>query len=410
MVQFFETEGDNRLGQLGQALGQFLGGQQAQQKEQGQSATLSKVLFGNEDMANLSPEQQIALAKTQQKTQEFEQKKKLLEKIFGHPVSDEEVQQPDKQEAIQQPGKEKATQTSDKGLGDLSNEEISLLGAYDPNLARIAQSEKKQNLKTFENERKYHTQVSDKYIENINNKREALPQKTRALKFARDAIESGEVGAFSLSRLGESIGGPIGDALQSAKGAQLVTASKENLLGNLGRVSARAQNRWMEERINSMFGKVGQTEEANLSAQELLEGETLLEKANIAISDSLVDQDVEETGKGELSGYAKRDIQKRVSKTLEPIDDIIQERTSYRLREIYEQEKGMDKLREEVGKKVPKGTPLTLSMRNLYRRKFGDKYEEVAKKNGFTIPSKKEYQIFNMGFEEFGKKLGIPNE
>lgn len=261
--------------------------------------------------------------------------------------------------------------------------------------AMLAKEEKER--KVYEKDREYHTKLLTKTREKVDGLRESLPKKKTALSLARSAVESKQIGAFSKDRLANVIGGPIGDALRTGKGAQLITAAKENLLSNMSRVSARGQNMWFEQRLNSMFAQIGQKEEANLTVQEMLEGEVALDDAYLKKFDELWDEDVQKYG------YAREDLQRRVYKAIEPIEKEIMGRTSYRLKQIEEQEKGISSMRKEVGKAVEKGTPLTLKMAQLYIEKFKDPNValQAAQKNGYTIPTAEQTQKYMLRQNEF---------
>lgn len=250
--------------------------------------------------------------------------------------------------------------------------------------------------KEFGEERAYHTQFSKTAEEEAESIRSALPKIEMSLDYARNAVESGEVGAFSLANLGERLG--IKE-LQTAKGAQLVTAAKENLLGNLSRVSARAQNIWFEKRLNSMMAEVGKSKEANLSAQELLESEALMNKAYLNEFDRISAQDMDKYG------FVKKDISKRARDASKTLEKEIFKRSTYRLKEIEEQEKGLSGLKQKVGKNVEKGTPLTLAMAKLYKDKFGDNALKMAEKNGYYIPTLEEFRIFQQRPQEFRERF-----
>lgn len=251
--------------------------------------------------------------------------------------------------------------------------------------------------KSFRDDRSYHTGMLGKIRERVDTLREAVPKKKSALSLARNAVETGDLGAFSKDRLANAIGGPIGDALRTAKGAQLITAGKENLLGNMSRVSARGQNMWFEQRLNSMFPQIGQSKEANLTVQEMIEGEVSLDDAYLKKFDELWDADVKQYG------YPREDIERRARKSIELDEKDIMQRTTYRLKNIEEREKGVSSLKKQVGKEVVKGTPLTLTMAKLYIEKF--KNPEVAlkaaKKNGYYIPSAEEARRYMMRPNEY---------
>lgn len=241
--------------------------------------------------------------------------------------------------------------------------------------------------KQFAEERKYQTARGLKGAERIAGVETSMGKKEMALDMARLAVESGEVGAFSKANLAQRLGIP---ELQTASGAALVTAGKENLLGNMSRVSARAQNIWFEKRLADMFPKIGQSKEANLTTQEMLEGEALIDRSLVEKYNQLEQEDIQKYG------FAKGDVEKRARKEIEPLEKEIFNRTVYRMKQLEELEKNpIDQLRM-VGKKVQSGTPLTLTMASNYIKKYGDlqKALSAARKNGYKIPTKQELTFY----------------
>jgi hypothetical protein len=251
-------------------------------------------------------------------------------------------------------------------------------------------------LRESREERAYHTQFSKPIEENVAKLRDAIPKKEAALNLARNAIETGDLSFFSPDKLADFTGL---DLFRTAKGAQLITAGKENLLGNMSRASARAQNMWFEQRLNSMFPKIGQSEEANLTTAEMIEGELALDKLYQEEFDRMSAKDEQDLG------YVRKDIDRRVRDEIKPREKQIFNRTMYRLRELEEQEMGTSKLQSQIGKNVAKGTPLTLAMAKLYKDKFGDKALAVAKKNGYYIPTLDEFKMFRSEPQEFREEL-----
>jgi hypothetical protein len=238
--------------------------------------------------------------------------------------------------------------------------------------------------KRFTEERQYHTEGLKETEKNITGLRESLPKKKVALALARDAIESGEVGEFSLNNLAERTGLP---EFKTAKGAQLITASKENLLSNMARTSARAQNQWFEQRLSSMFPQVGQSKEANETIQLMLEGEYQMDENYLNAFNDLSNRDQEKYG------YIRKDIDQRAREMTDKINDKILEKTSFKTREVYEREKGITWMLEHSQQKVAKGTPLTPQMAKILATKYdGDfkKAAEMAKKLGYKIPTREE--------------------
>lgn len=260
-------------------------------------------------------------------------------------------------------------------------------------------NEEKIKRTTFESDRAFHTKYSQKDVEEANQLRSSLPKKELALDLSRNAVESGETDYFSLNKLADATGI---DLFRTAKGAQLIAAGKENLLSNMSRASAKAQNVWFEQRLNSVFPKIGQSNEANMTVQEMLEGEELLDRAYLNSFDKIASEDTEKYG------YERKDIKKRAFDEIKPIERQIIKRSSYKMKEIEEREKGLSKMKSEVGKNVIKGTPLTMAMAKLYVDKFGDNALDVAKKNGYDIPTYEEFEIYNMTPQEY--RQGILSE
>lgn len=302
-------------------------------------------------------------------------------------------------------GENGAQQFSAENLSDADLMALSLMG--DPQSARLLQHAKDVSLREarenkkferdeFREERKYHTDFSKEAEKEIETMRSSIPRKENALNQARNSVETGDVSFFSPDKLADSTGI---DLFRTSKGAQLVTAGKENLLSNMSRVSARGQNVWFEQRLNSMFAKIGQSREANLTVQEMLEGETALDKAYLNEFDRLSEEDMKNFG------FVKKDIGKRARNNTKSIDKHIMDRTSYRMKEVEEQERGLSTLKREVGKNVIKGTPLTLAMAKLYAEKFGDNALAVAKKNGYTIPTIEDFQTYQQRPQEFREGL-----
>jgi hypothetical protein len=263
-------------------------------------------------------------------------------------------------------------------------------------LADIAAKEAERGFKEFESERGYHTGFSKTAEENVAKLRESIPRKEMALSLARNAIEAGDLSFFSKDKLADITGI---DAFRTAKGAQLITASKENLLSNMSRTSARAQNLWFEQRLNSMFPKIGQSDEANLTIQEMLDGELAMDKLYQTEFDRMARKDEEQLG------YVRKDIDRRVREEVKPLEKQIFSRTMFRLRELEEQEQGLEKIQKQVGKNVLKGTPLTLAMAKLYKNKFGKDAQAVARKNGYHIPTLEEYKLYREQPVEFSEEL-----
>lgn len=395
--------------------------QQAQQQQSALYDSLNKVqqIYANPNLTaqqkqiglyqalNSNPGLAKALSGNLQNIENQTQTQRLLQGIYGPQQEQAPLQQIPMQnvpsnvsQAPVQPQEPQAGQFDPRKITDLDIAEVT---SYNPNLGKLLQQQKDTALrenreqekikrKEFESEREYHTGFSKELEKEINRQREVIPKKENSLNLARNAVESGNLGYFSLDKLADATGV---DLFRTAKGSQLITASKENLLNNMGRVSARAQNIWFEQRLNSMFPKIGQSTEANLTVQEMLEGELALDKAYLKEFDRLSQEDESRYG------YVKKDVSRRAHQAIKPLEGEIFKRTTYRMKEIEEQEKGLNSLKKEIGKKVPKGTPMTLAMAKLYKDKFEDKALEVALNNGYYVPSIEEFKLFQQSPQEF---------
>jgi hypothetical protein len=402
------SEGVGRgLEQGGEMLQQY---QQKQQQAQQNEAI--KERFGIDLSGISSPEERKAIisAKLAEsgKSNLMGQKQQMFKDVFGggqQRQDQQQMQQPDQQQIEPQNPQEMGRKGFDPTK--VSDEQITQLAMIDPNAARaiqhakdVALRENRENKtaenKKFETERAYHTQFSKKAEEEVEATRSNLSKKEMSLNLSRDAVESGEVGAFSLANLAQRLNLP---EWQTMKGAQLETAIKENLLSNMTRVSAKGQNLWFDKKLNSMMAQIGKSEEANLAAQEILEGEVAMDRAYVENFDRLAEEDMKQ------HQFVKKDVSRRAHDAAKSSEKQIFKRTNYRLKELEEQEKGLKSVQAQVGKNVDPGTPLTMAMAKLYKNKFGDEAIKVAKKNGYYIPTIEEYQTFRASPQEFREEM-----
>lgn len=259
------------------------------------------------------------------------------------------------------------------------------LAGENPQLANVMQQQSNQELKgqeyrrrAFESERDFNEKKSADFRKTISGLRQSIPRKQNALQLARTALESEDLSMFSKDHLADILNLP---GLRTASGAALNLAVKENLFSNLSRVSAKAQNMWLEKVMAGAFAAKGQTLEANLTVQEALEAELALDKAQTEMYEQLAQQDMQK------QGFEGGDIEARTFKAMEPIEKDIRDRMSYRTRSIYEEEKGLKELYKMADKKAPTGTPLTRKMFQIFLKKTGspEKAIEKAKQQGYTI-------------------------
>lgn len=242
---------------------------------------------------------------------------------------------------------------------------------------------RKESRRKFENDRTFHAKGLVETEKKYAKLRSEIPKRERVLQLAHNAVESGEVGAFSKNRLAQMIGGPIGDAMMTMSGAQFATAAKENLVTSLGEVTARAANMFMEKRMIDAFAKQGQTEEANLGVLDFFESENDINKAIESEFTRLARQDMERYG------FKRNDLDERAIEASMPQQEKILNRSSLRNRQLIEKSKGAQWMYKQVNKKVDKGTPITPSMFRIFVEKIGDPEKALkrVKQLGYTILS-----------------------
>lgn len=286
-----------------------------------------------------------------------------------------------------EPGAPPAQQPS---LNSLTDDQLVMLkGTGNQVISGLVDAEmKKRELgqKRFEADRKYESGISNDYVKSLDEQRDSLRQKDQALYLMENALEEGNLSFFSPDNFANFLG-QYGEGLRTAKGAQLINAQKEFLFGNLGRLKGRP-NMFIEQQLLSQLPQIGRSEFANKTVIQGLKAEQDLLKAKQKVSDDLISYYRENLG------YVPADIGSQVDKMLDPMAGEVQDRLSYNLRVIQEQEQGVDTLSK---KKVSKGTPLTLEMANFYIEKFGskEKARKQAEKLGYRIPTLEEYERYN---------------
>jgi hypothetical protein len=263
------------------------------------------------------------------------------------------------------------------------NTAIALSASPNPQLAGIGKAAveaKKLQQSRFEADRKYESQRSLPYLRQIDDQRAAVENKLRAAQQLDAALAEGDTGGFSVNNIARIFGRP---ELLNQSGAQLVGAVKELLVSNIGRVGSRP-NQWIEQQISLALPDLGKSKVANQTLAEAVKGEVELANKRIQLTDQISAQDQQQLG------YVKGDIASRVDQAIKPYADQINKRAAYRMRELYEEEKGVSYLRKNLMKKVPEGTPITKSMARLFMEKYNNNAAQAidnAKKLGYTVYS-----------------------
>lgn len=415
--------------QFGQGVGQYLQGQQAQklkQAQQQETAQFIEQMTGQKVTGREDPEMLKAIAtqivKNQSKEKMKEKEWEQLGKIFS-PNQGNQFQQMDQGGEFEDMGQGSSLGSQFSGgnqnqgmqqqqnqggidFSNMSDDQIAAMTLVNPSLGRVGQHAKDVNLREkrankefeqnkFEADRTYHSQQIKNDEEHARKIRESIPNKELALQSGREAIEQGNFGAFSPDNLAQYYPGPVGDLLRTSKGAQLALATKTNVIGNLSKVSSKAQNVFLEKMMSSAFAQSNKTKEANLTVQEGIEAELAMDQAYLKEYERISNDDMDKYG------FVRKGIGAKAEAASKSERKQIMRRTSYRVKELHEKELGL--FQNEVGKNVVKGTPLTMGMAKLYKNKYGDKAIEKAEENGYYIPSVEEYKIYTMRPQEYGE-------
>ena len=278
-----------------------------------------------------------------------------------------------------------------QGETDLSNMSdsnlLELSMSRDPAIKNAVDTELKMRdsrRQTYKDERKYHQQGATEAEKNASAIRNSLRPKEASIRLAEEAIATDETGPLSMANIANRLGIP---ELMNAAGTELNQAGKEFFIGTLSRVSAKAQNQWLEQRISQLFSQVGDPKINAMMKTTMLKAELKANRAYLNEYDRLAKEDLAQYG------YIKKDIEQRAYEASEDAHSQIINETSYKTRQLYEQEKGYDWLKKNIMKKVPKGTYLTEDMARILNNEYKNDYEKVlenAEKLGYTIPSKQD--------------------
>jgi hypothetical protein len=198
-------------------------------------------------------------------------------------------------------------------------------------LARLETERAKSEVKISEARRKERSErnfsLAKPSFEKANQILSELPQKEMALNNMKDAIESGDLGFFSLDNLADLTGIK---GLRTPKGAEFKTASKEFFLGNLSRVGSKGLNQWMEKVVSEMAPQIGQSKEANLAMSEILQAENDVARKEAELTSQIADEYENRTGE------IPRNLASLVEKELTPYAIRRQEETKRRIEELQE--------------------------------------------------------------------------
>lgn len=255
-----------------------------------------------------------------------------------------------------------------------------------PELGKIeterAKAQEKERREIEVEERKIARGKGEKLLEKRDLSRDTLLQRQADFKIAKDAIERNPKDIASLKNFAS-------DAfhlpqLRSAPAAAFASAMKDAFVNSIRSVPGARPNQWVEQQIQSAMARIGQSDEANLSALEI--GQFKLDQEEM--QNSIIDQIEDEAlSKGQkITGESTREVYKR----LKPYVEEKQFELGYKLKRLEEIEKGPEYMKKHILDSVPKGTPLTSETAQLLLEEAGGNEEnaiKAAKKLGYEIPS-----------------------
>lgn len=217
---------------------------------------------------------------------------------------------------IQSPSQKFAQEAQEDPVKELLMKQKKYAAAGEHELARSAASEadilekrriseRKEEFAKEQKREERHSEISKETLKSASKIAESIPQKESALGGMIDALESKNLGFFTLDNLAELTGI---EAFRSPEGAAFKAESKEFLMGNLSRIGAKGLNQWIEKQVNEMSPKIGRSTEANLIVSEILKGEIDLQKKQVEITNRIADEMEKE------HGYVRRDLASQVQK------------------------------------------------------------------------------------------------
>jgi|SRR6267378_755626 len=159
------------------------------------------------------------------------------------------------------------------------------LSSADPNIGRAAQSEEKMRLAEQAPYKKSEIKRSEKFLDQINEKRDAVQRARSSLGSAEEALQNRDLGFFSRDNLANMTGI---QGFASPEGAVFNAAAKNFFLADLQSAVGRP-NQFLEKILKNAVFDVGKSNEANEALLEFYKNQVDLEEEKIRITDQLED-------------------------------------------------------------------------------------------------------------------------
>ena len=245
-----------------------------------------------------------------------------------------------------------------------------------------AEQEQKHIYRVKEEEAKEQRARGNKLLEKRDQSRENILLRKADYNIAKESILQNPKDIGSMKNfMADTFNMPM---LKTAPAAVFGGAMKDAYINTLQAVPGARLNQYLEKQIQSAMAKIGQSDEANLSALEIGQFKLDVEEMQNKILDEL---ESEYEAKGQpFSGKASKELYKR----LVPYVEERQAQLSYKLKDLQEQEIGDEQLRKNLLKDVPSGTFLTKRMAQFFLEKADGDEEKALKaaiRLGYKIPS-----------------------
>lgn len=394
MVQVIEVPGilgSSGLGGFGSALGEALGMRAKQQKQQ-QTQEARGILEQALSEGERDPFKLIQLAKNAG----IDEKSFLKAYELSKPnILDQFLQK-------KEGGMDNLSSTTDLEEREnlvLDNQELteklaqmpddlvySLRASNDPNERNFGQAVfdlKKEANKNANEERKFHTSVTDEMEKDLRSERQLVDDQERTLRNMKIGMQSGDVGFMSQNWWAEQMG-PAFEGFLTSGGALSKQAIKEQLVTGFKGIPAKGINVFIEKTVASATPSLMKSANANRIIMEALDENVQLKKADVEAKEEVRKQQLKEYG------YLRRGWDEEAKELAKEKKEIIGMRTAYKLQSIIESEQSQDELKRVAKQKVSKGTPMTKRNMKVFKEVYGNDARAMAKKLGYSIYTQSE--------------------
>ena len=277
-------------------------------------------------------------------------------------------------------------------LRDIPDEKIAEITIRNPKVGKAIGDAKEAILKAderdksaFQKERDYNSKYADPVINQANTILEGAPSRKGLVRQWKQDIESGNTSGFGQFMVDKS-----GlEFWRSPESARSLAAGKNYFIDTLDSLAPGTRlNQFLEKNLYAALPQIGRDIESQLSVLDMQDFLDDLKEEKAKIVTRLATEDEEKYG------YAKKDINTRAQKELEPYAEERQKKLALDVRKTHEDRRSNEELANElVLGKIPSGAPLTPRMMSILMIKNNDNVDKAireATKLGFELPRRKQ--------------------